>query len=123
MAPDYAGGERCDVYADRAVITNVMGYSGATALTVSETRKINLKGNLPAIIELAKAEKVSEKPNGLCDGPSTTISANSMADESLLLFSTGGCGNPSKQRNGVATYKLTSLVDLYCPKTFNNDME
>lgn len=118
MAPEYAGFERCEVFADKVVLTHQYGMQQATALTLTEERKVALTGDVKKVIELAKAEAVEEKENMLCDGPSTSITAGGEADP-VLLFTTGGCGSPRKQRNGVYSNKLRSIADIYCPNTFD----
>jgi len=89
-----------------------------SALQLAEERKITLTGNVKKVIELAKEEKVEEKDNMLCDGPSTSIVAGGEND-GVLIYSTGGCGSPRKQRTGVNSQKLRSIVDIYCPQTFD----
>jgi hypothetical protein len=118
MAPEYSGYERCDVYPDKVVITHQFGYVTETALQVNEERKINLVGNVKLVVEKAAQEKVEEKPNGLCDGPSTTIQADN-GGQALLLFTTGGCGSPRKDRSGPLSTKLKEIVNLYCPRTID----
>lgn len=119
MMPEYAGGERCDLYSDRVVISNTFGMQGPTAVAIAETRAISLKGNLQAIINQAKTEQVTTKPNNLCDGPATSIVANDGSANGVLLFSTGGCGSAERTRNGIASDKLRNLVNLFCPKTYS----
>lgn len=119
MMPEHAGGERCDLYPNRVVITNTMGFQGPTAVSIAETRAIALKGNLNAIINQAKTEQITTKPNNLCDGPSTSVVVNDGTVEGLLLFSTGGCGSPERTRIGIASEKLRDLVSLFCPKTYS----
>jgi len=34
-----------------------------------------------------------------------------------ILFTTGGCGSPRKERQGNASRMLRELVDAYCPTT------
>lgn len=120
MAPEYAGHERCEVYSDKVVITHEMGMVQATALKLTEERKINLSGDVKLVIEKAREEKVEEKDNFLCDGPSTSIVANVGNEETgVLLYSTGGCGSPRKERTGVYSSKLRQIADLYCAKTFD----
>lgn len=118
--PEYAGYERCELFADKVVITNQLGMHVPTALQLVETRTVSISGDIQKVIELSKAEKVSKKPNNLCDGPSTHISANLTGEaEPVLLFSTGGCGSPRLQREGANAQKLRTMVDSYCPKTYD----
>jgi len=118
MMPDHAGFERCEVFADKVVITHQYGMQSPTALALVEERKVSLTGDYYLVIEEAKKEPVTEKENMLCDGPSSDIRAGGEAD-GVLLFTTGGCGSPRKERQGVNANKLRGIVDIYCPKTFD----
>ncbi|MBI4402823.1 MAG: hypothetical protein HY537_01605, partial [Deltaproteobacteria bacterium] len=75
MMPEYAGTETCEVFSDRVQITHRLGFYTPTALTVSESRSVRVTGNVVAVIAEAAKETLEEKPNTLCDGPSTTIMA------------------------------------------------
>lgn len=123
VIPEFAGFEKCEIYQNRVVITHVFGTGGPTAAKLVEERKITLTGDFAKIIEVAKSEKVETKPNSLCDGPSTGISANPALGESILLYSTGGCGSPRKSREGLASNKLRAIADLYCEKTYDFSQE
>jgi hypothetical protein len=116
MMPIYAGFETCEVYADRVVITRHLG-NDPTGVALTETRKLEIQGDLRQTIIAANQEKTAEKENGLCDGPSTSISADAGSTH-VELFSTGGCGTPSKFRSGPYTERLKSIAALYCPKTY-----
>lgn len=119
-APEHAGYERCEVFANKVVITHQMGMHTPTALQLTEERKVNLTGDVKLVIEKAREERVEEKPNFLCDGPSTGVVANQgNKEEDVLLFSTGGCGSSRKERSGVFSSKLRQIADLYCAKTFD----
>jgi hypothetical protein len=117
VMPEYAGGETCEVYANKVKITHTLGYGSPTSLQLVEERNITLTGDVKLIIEKAKAEQITETPNSLCDGPSTYIAAGE-GNDPLQLFSTGGCGSPQRQRNGVFSEKLRTIVNLYCPQTY-----
>jgi len=118
MAPEYAGYERCDVYADKVVLTHQYGMVRETALQLVEERNIKLSGDVATVIEKARAEQETTKPNNLCDGPSTSITANPAQGEAVVLFSTGGCGSPEHSRDGVYSSKLKNIVNVYCPQTY-----
>lgn len=123
MMPEAAGGETCQVFSDKVVITHFFGHSTPTALSLVEEKKITLSGNVQAVIEKTKAEELTSKPNGLCDGPATGIYVQPTSGEAVTLFSTGGCGSPRRSRDGMYSGKLKEIVNLYCPKTydFGND--
>ncbi len=116
VMPDYLRFEKCDVYGDRVEITRVFGAQENGVKSI-ETRKLELVGKIKEIIKLAGQEKISEKPNGLCDGPATVISASADGQD-VGLFSTGGCGTPRKLREGPNTKKLIDLVGAFCAKSF-----
>ena len=65
-------------------------------------------------LERALKEKIEEKENGLCDAPGTSIK---MGVE--LLFATGGCGSPRKDRVGPFSTALKNVVNTYCPNTYD----
>ncbi len=112
--PENGGGVQCDVYKDKVVITKVFGRSTPSSFVLTEERKISLSKDLTSVVELAKAEKIEEKPNSLCDAPASSI----VAGTDLVLYSTGGCGTPAKKRQGPASSKLVQLVNVFCPNTF-----
>ena len=120
MHPDWVRSEKCELYLDKVVITKNFGHEHA----MKETRKIELSGDLFSLIEQAATETVSLEDNYMCDGPSTGIYAVQILPtdetENLPLFSTGGCGSPTKTRVGVYSSKLVDMVSVYCPKTYLN---
>lgn len=118
-SPEQAGYERCDLYRDSVVITHQLGMAAPTAVQVTESRRLAIKGDLLQLVERAKEERVEEKPNFLCDGPSTSVIANPNQGEGVTLFSTGGCGGPRQERVGVNSAKLRNIIDLYCANTFD----
>lgn len=114
--PEFGGNVRCELYNNKVVITNQYGFQGPSAFSAKEVRSIALSRPLQPIIDLAKTEAIEEKPNNLCDGPSTSVVASPDQDQ-VLLFTTGGCGSPRKERTGRASSKLRALIDIYCPMT------
>jgi hypothetical protein len=112
--PDFARGEKCEVFQDSVVITHEYGY-GPGAVVTTEKRDFKLTGDITALIKKAASEVLEEKENGLCDGPSTFISAQGDVE----LFETGGCGSPRRERQGGAAYLLRDIVDQFCPVTHN----
>lgn len=121
--PEWGGMESCEVFQNKVIVSHQFGFTGPTAVKVVEIKKVNLGGDLKAIIALAEKEAITEKPNFMCDGPHTGISARGANEEAVLLFSTGGCGNPNKRRDGLAASKLTQIVDLFCPQTYTGGIE
>ncbi len=109
--PEWVRSETCEVFADRVEITKQMGM-GEKGVRLNETRKVKLTGNLEQLVAQVAKEELTEKENGLCDGPSTTISAREN-----LIFTTGGCGSPRKERQGASSRILREIVDSYCATT------
>lgn len=114
VMPEYGRTSHCEVFQDKVLISNKFGYGTTTSFDVVEERKITLSKDLKKVIEIAKTEQLVEKVNMLCDAPTTSIVAGD-----LLLFTSGGCGSPRKERTGFASSKLVELVNLYCPKTYD----
>lgn len=106
--------ETCEVFQDRVVIRRQFGFDEAKGFRAVEVREVKITGEIEKAIEAAAGEKLVEKENMLCDGPSTFVNAGD-----TVLFSTGGCGNPRKERNGASSSLLRALVDNYCPVTHN----
>lgn len=117
MLPEVAGSETCQLYDNKVVITHVYGYHSPTSLKTVEERNVTLTGDIAAVIEKAKTEELTSKPNNLCDGPHTGIQAFSPSGEATSLFSTGGCGTPRTSRDGIFSHKLKNLINVYCPRT------
>lgn len=115
-APQYARNETCTVYTDRVVVTKYLGRD-ANGVKLEETTPIELSGNIEGLLAAAADEKVEQKDNGLCDGPSTLIAAGNV-EHAAVLFATGGCGNKGSERVGPASRILVELVDRYCPTTY-----
>jgi hypothetical protein len=106
--------ESCEVYLDHAVITRHYGIGFET----TEQRQLTISAGIADAIRLAAAEPVESTDNGLCDGPSTSITAQADGDQAAVeLFSTGGCGTPKTTRNGPASYMLRDVVDQFCSTT------
>ncbi len=112
VSPDYGRSEICQVTTDRVIITTRYGLS-ANGVTTTEIRNSKVTGNLQKLLADAASETVMEKDNSMCDGPSTSIVATS----GTLLFSSGGCGTPRKERTGVASGHLRAMIDAHCPST------
>lgn len=113
---DYVFGEKCEVYADKVVITKAYGM-GETKTELSQTIPVKITGNLDLLLEKVAQETLEEKENMMCDAPGTSIRA--MGSEDIVLYSTGGCGSPRLERVGPFSTRLKNMVNFYCPKTFD----
>jgi hypothetical protein len=113
VAPDYRRYELCQMYVNKVEIRKQYAE-----LITTETKELQLEGNFQALIEKAAKEKMISTPNGLCDGPATTVSLIMPDKNTVTLYSTGGCGTASVRREGPATSALRDMIDAYCPKTF-----
>lgn len=109
--PEYSRSEKCEVYSNRAVITRQIGVTGGH-VTSTEVRNFKLQGAMKQLLQNAANATLEEKENLLCDGPHTTVSAGS-----TLLYATGGCGAPRKERQGAAAMQLRAIIDEFCPVT------
>jgi hypothetical protein len=115
--PEWARYEKCDVFANHVLIVKHYGV-GANAFELKEDRKITLTAGIQNSIKLAKTEQLEEKDNGLCDAPGTTITLGS-GETATVLFTSGGCGSPRKERAGPHSTALKDIVNTYCPQTYD----
>ena len=111
--PEYQRFERCFVYQDYVEVVHSYGTNNRVIL--NERRNVAISGNLQALISQAAQEKLESTPNLLCDAPTTQT-----ASRGVLLFSTGGCGTPKRERQGFASMRLKEIINLYCPTTYGN---
>ncbi|HEX4924788.1 MAG TPA: hypothetical protein VFV50_11910 [Bdellovibrionales bacterium] len=114
--PEWSRVEVCEVYSDKVVITK--RYGGEKGFTLVDTRPIRLSAGIQSSLKLAAAEKIEQKDNGLCDGPSTVIFLG-QRESAQILFATGGCGSPRQNRAGPHSDALRGLVSTYCPLTYD----
>ncbi len=115
--PEYVRHESCEVFADRVVIRRQTGAGEASVETV-ETKQLSVSVGIAKVIAKVTQEPVVDRENGLCDGPGTHVSTSLRGPEHLL-FSTGGCGSPRRERQGPYSKILRDLVDQYCPQTYD----
>lgn len=105
---DFYFGETCRLYQDRVEVEYRLAGQ-----VINEVRKISGASLIEKLISQAEQENITENPNMICDGPSTTV----IGLEKVLLYSTGGCGTPKQIREGGAAFTLMTLVGKYCPET------
>ncbi len=109
---DFIRNETCELYADRVVITKSYGLDH----TITETRMIDLAGDIMALLQEAADDELTQSPNFLCDAPGTLITAGEgRLPEAITLFSSGGCGQMKEKREGGASARLKDMILTYCP--------
>ncbi len=116
VAPEMGNSERCRVTNEKVVVSRTYG-SGASKTVFSYETPVNFTG-IEANLQLALGEKVFEKPNQMCDAPSTTVRAF-IGKTAFSLFETGGCGSARKERVGIYSARLMDIVNAFCPKTYD----
>lgn len=121
--PDWVRSEKCEIFTDKVVLTRGFGGLDTGRFVATEERVVNITSGIEQVVINAVAETLNEKPNGLCDGPSTRVTARQATGEDAVLFATGGCGSPQQTRDGAYSKMLQDLVDLYCPVTHKFDVE
>ncbi len=112
---EYILRETCRVFSDRVEIERRLGTA-----VVNEVRSITGGASLLDLVTKASREALSTEDNQICDLPTTRIlgyPAGSGAGGQILLFETGGCGEPKKTREGGSAYLLREFINGYCPKT------
>lgn len=102
---DYFFKETCKLFLDRVEIE--YQFSGKT---ITENRRI--------LGDTSLEEEMTETPNLIGDLPSTKIYGLDSTGDEVLLYATGSCGAPKRERAGGAAFTLTSLIRKYCPETF-----
>src|SRR3954463_4173725 len=113
----YGRSEKCEFYASSVTVTRQYGSGEASIKEVQTLPLVELTG-LEQVIAKALAEPVEDSPNGLCDGP-TNGNSGGADGPTQLIFTTGGCGSPRKERMGPYSAILRELAAKYCPKTFD----
>lgn len=102
--------EKCEIFADKVVITK---HYGVRMKTVEE-KAVELVGPIEAIMQASQQEPVTKKPGRICDAPGTVIEAN-LDGETFLLFRSSDCGIEGLRREGSATSILMDIMVAYCP--------
>lgn len=112
---DYWFEETCKLFKDKVDIEyRVSGQ------IIRESRRISGTSMIQKLLKKAQQETLSESPNMICDGPSTSIyglEKISSGERKILLYETGGCGSPKQVREGGAAFILSTLIGKYCSVT------
>ena len=108
--------ETCRIYEDRVEIEHRYGAQVEWSFVTLETREIRISSSVKKAIQAALSAELTETPNGLCDGPSTSIYVPEETDNGVL-FQTGGCGQPKVEREGAAANHLIHLATRFCSLT------
>lgn len=118
MHPAYQSYETCRVFKDKILIEKHFGSAQiGNDVVMTQVVPVSFQGNLENMIVLAQSEPLQKTENGMCDGPATVIMAN-LAQESVTLYSTGGCGTDKEDRSGPNSSHLKKIIDAYCLKTY-----
>jgi hypothetical protein len=113
VMPDWVRTETCKVYQDKVVIERSFGLVNEQGFATTETINVTISDGITAILARAAEEKVKETRNMICDLPGLNVAAVENGKE-FVLFSSGGCGSPRKEREGSATRMLMDLLGHYC---------
>lgn len=120
--PEWSQFETCQIFQNKVVITK--SFAGGELVT-KEVRSLSVSGtgSLLGVVAKASLEALESRENGLCDAPTTQITASLIAPndtiEKVVLFSSGGCGTPRLERNGAYASALKEVVNSYCAKTMD----
>lgn len=112
--PEWARAQTCDIYSDHAVVTDTYGLPNGGSVSSTREFKITLSSNFGDLVQAAAAETLNSSDNQSCGFATTSVTAGT-----VVLFSSGGCGQPHQIRNGGSSLALMDVVNNYCPKTFN----
>lgn len=99
--------EKCEVFENQVTLTRTFSHR-----KVEFQIPFSSEQTLQELIDLARKEQILEEENYLCDGPVTIIKA-----QDVLLYTTGGCGIPSKKRTGPYSSALVDIAGTFCPTT------
>lgn len=106
----------CQIFSNSVYIStgygdNFFGYG------TSETRTINVSGNVKSLIAFAATnDPVNSSNNPVCGGQTVEIYASNNASLDTLLLNSGGCGFPVQRRDGESSKILFEMISDNCPK-------
>ncbi|MGE4234156.1 MAG: hypothetical protein AB7F43_12580 [Bacteriovoracia bacterium] len=110
----YGPYESCEVFKNKVVIHKSFG-SGRLGreMEVIEEKKVSLSGDIEKFVLAAENGPKVISANDVCDGPSTSIEAH-LTDKTVVLSTTGGCGNPAMKLDSLDGIYLISVVEGLC---------
>jgi hypothetical protein len=111
----YARSEKCEVFETHVLMTRTYGLR-----SVEYNFPLKAENTIHELIEEASKERMVLEDNYMCDAPATTVKVRlekDGVDKDILIYSTGGCGDPKKYRQGPASYSLMDIASTFCPKT------
>ena len=116
VTPEARRVETCEVYSDHVLITRTFGNH----LVQKENHPVQISSLQETILE-ALNEPVSSALSTVCDGPTTTTTAEILGSSlpTVVLFESGRCGRPRLFREGGQSENLRDLVDTFCPVTYD----
>lgn len=127
VPPEWSRYETCVMHDDKVVITHHYGLDQTTSVKTVREVPMTIGKEIADLLIAAKNEREARKENGLCDAPSTHISAQladaKPGDKAFTLFSTGGCGSDRIEREGPASAALRHMIDQHCPTTHDHGVE
>lgn len=108
VMPEWERTEKCEVFKDSIQLTKSYGMT-----VVTFQIPFSSDASLIELIEKASLEPMTEKYNGICDGPATLVRAGD-----VIFYSTGGCGSSTKRREGPYSFALMDIVGTFCQETY-----
>ncbi len=113
MPIQYQRSESCELYIDQVIVKKRYGM-----IETTQTFPITLSGDVVKNLELAKAETETRTPNGLCDGPYTSVEGYIPGTTgSFTLYRSGACGSPRIEKNGANSDTFLDIIAAFCPTT------
>jgi hypothetical protein len=108
---EWARSEKCEIYLDKAVLTLSFGKE----VRLAREYALNFEGSIQKVLKMATREQVFETPNNICDAPTTHAYGVTEAGP-FTIFSSGGCGEKKRRRQGPNSQTLYDIFSQICPK-------
>jgi hypothetical protein len=113
QSPGWARQQTCEIYQNKAVVVFSYGLPDGGSTSVSREVPLTVAANIGDLVKAAAAEKLDVSDNQDCGFAHSDIVAGD-----VVLFSSGGCGQPHKFRSGPSSLALVDIANMFCPKTF-----